>query len=79
MEQLIEVLLTQSPLVILMVVGLYMMNKEKNELKKQNIAERKAFRKEIRDLNEYVRQHDADFFKTTDKLADALECISTKK
>jgi hypothetical protein len=79
MEQLMNFLLTQSPLVVLMVVGYYVMLKEKRELKKELISERKSYRKEIRELNEYVRQHDADFFKTTDKLADALECISNQK
>ena len=84
MEQLIEFLLTQSPLVILMVTGYYVMLKEKKELKKESVSDRKSYRKdikelqeahakEIRELNDYIREHDADFFKSIDKLCDALD------
>ncbi len=75
MEELINELLKQSPLVILMVVGYYVMLKEKRALKKEAIAERKAHKKEIKELNEasalaiekerdYIRERDKENLET---------------
>ena len=52
MDELLNELLKQSPLVILMVVGYYLMLKEKLALKKEMISERKAHLKEKRELTD---------------------------
>lgn len=87
MEQLVDLLLAQSPLVILMVIGYYVMLKEKKELKRESIADRKAYRKELKDLHEKyeaktanlnysILEYNNKFFQATDKLSDALERLN---
>ena len=87
MEELIYKLLEQTPVVIALGVGIYATWKEKKQAFESAEKERKAHRKEIKDLqqlhsqelkelNALVRQHEKEHLEAIDSLTDALEKLS---
>lgn len=87
MEELLPKLLEQSALVITVFIGAYLMFKDRNRFLEQAEKERRAAKKELKDLNDkhtqelkelnaLVRQHEKEHLQAIDALTDALEKLT---
>lgn len=85
MEQILFKLLEQTPVIIALSLGIFVLWKDKQATKKEVIAERKASRKELKDvkddqalelkeLNDYIRQRDLE---TMEALEDVVSAVSS--
>lgn len=87
MEQLVFKLLEQTPVIIVLGLGIWDYRNKLGTKDKEALSERKIHRKEIKeindyhaqelkDLNAYVREHEKGHLEALDKLSDALEALS---
>ena len=87
MEQLLFKLLEQTPVIIVLGLGIWDYRNKLNAKDKEAISERKIHRKELKetndkhaqelkDLNAYVREHEKGHLEALDKLSDAFEGLS---
>jgi len=85
MEQILFKLLEQTPVIIALSLGIFVLWKDKQATKKETITERKASRKELKDvkeaqalelkeLNDYIRQRDLE---TMEALEDVVSAVSS--
>jgi hypothetical protein len=84
LEQLLPKLLEQSALIIVLIVGSGLLWKDRNRIiqsgeKKERAAKKEVkeltanHSKELRDLNQLVRDHEREHLTALDALTDALE------
>ena len=85
MEEILFKLLEQTPTIIALSLGIFVLWKDKQATKKETIVERKASRKELKDvkeaqalelkeLNDYIRQRDLE---TLEALEDVVNAVSS--
>ena len=78
MNELVEKLLEQTPIVVLMGMSLYLLwNKQKND-NKEFIEERQEHKKELSELNEYVRESDSEQIETLKDLSVLIQYVEEK-
>lgn len=84
MEQILFKLLEQTPVIIVLSISLYSIWNKLTHKDKEAIVERKTHKKEIQQLNEkhaqelkelnqYVREHEVGHLEALDKLSDAIK------
>ncbi len=84
MDQILYKLLEQTPVIIVLSICLYAIWNKLTQKEKEAIAERKANKKELqnlndkhaqelKELNQYVREHEKGHLEALDKLSDALK------
>tara|TARA_R100000655_G_scaffold84379_2_gene124018 strand:+ start:942 stop:1226 length:285 start_codon:yes stop_codon:yes gene_type:complete len=89
MDQILIKLLEQTPVIIVLGLGVYVLYKDKKELTKQATAERKAHAKqikeqteghaaELKELNEYIRGRDLETLEAVETVADVVKAIQTQ-
>ena len=87
MEEILFKLLEQTPTIIALSLGIYVLWKDKKETKKETIAERKASRKELKDvkdahalelklLNTYIRERDLETLEALEDVVNAVGSIN---
>jgi len=78
MNELVEKLLEQTPIVVLMGMSLYLLwNKQKND-NKEFIEERQEHKKELSELNEYVRERESEHIETLKDLSVLIQSVEEK-
>ena len=86
-EQLLLKLLEQTPIIIVLCIGIYDFRNKVSAKEKEAISERKAHKKEMKELveshkletkelNQLVRDHEKEHLEALDGLTDALEKIN---
>ncbi len=89
MDQILIKLLEQTPVIIVLSLGVYILYKDKKELIKQCATERKAYTKqtkelseghaaELKELNEYIRGRDLETLEAVETVAEVVKAIKTK-
>ena len=84
MDQILYKLLEQTPVIIVLSLSLYAIWNKLSQKEKEAIAERKSHKKELqslndkqaeelKELNQYVREHEKGHLQALDKLSDALQ------
>ena len=84
MDQILFKLLEQTPVIIVLSFSLYAIWNKLNQKEKEAIAERKAHKKdiqilndkqaeELKELNQYIREHEKGHLEALDKISDALK------
>lgn len=84
MDQILYKLLEQTPVIIVLSISLYSIWNKLTQKEKEAISERKTHKKELQQLNErhaqelkelnqYVREHEKGHLEALDKLSDALK------
>ncbi len=88
MEEILFKLLEQTPTIIALSLGIFVLWKDKKETKKETISERKASRKELKDvkdthalelkeLNQYIRERDLETLEALEDVVNAVSSINT--
>ncbi len=88
MDQILIKLLEQTPVIIVLGLGVYVLYKDKKELTRQAIAERKSHAKQIKEqneghadelkaLNKYIRGRDLETLEAVETVAEAVKAIQT--
>ena len=89
MDQILIKLLEQTPVIIVLGLGVYVLYKDKKELIKQCIAERKAYAKqlkeqteghadELKNLTEYIRGRDLETLEAVETVAECVKAMQTQ-
>ena len=84
MDQILFKLLEQTPVIIVLSFSLYAIWNKLTQKEKEAIAERKAHKKdiqilndkqaeELKELNQYIREHEKEQLEALDKISDALK------
>lgn len=84
MDQILFKLLEQTPVIIVLSFSLYAIWNKLSQKEKEAIAERKAHKKdiqilndkqaeELKELNQYIREHEKGHLEALDKISDALK------
>tara|TARA_R110000824_G_scaffold395070_6_gene595417 strand:- start:14350 stop:14637 length:288 start_codon:yes stop_codon:yes gene_type:complete len=87
MEEILFKLLEQTPTIIALSLGIFVLWRDKKETKKETIAERKASRKELKDvkdvqaielkeLNTYIRERDLETLEALESVVTAVSSIN---
>tara|TARA_R110000824_G_scaffold151247_1_gene322198 strand:+ start:126 stop:392 length:267 start_codon:yes stop_codon:yes gene_type:complete len=87
MDEIFFKLLEQTPVIIVLGLGIWDYRSKLNAKDKEAFCERKTHRKELKetndkhaqelkDLNAYVREHEKGHLEALDKLSDTLERLS---
>lgn len=87
MEQILFKLLEQTPVIIALSLGIFVLWKDKQATKRDIIAERRAGRKELKDvkedhalelkeLNDYIRQRDLENLEALEDIVQAVGSIN---
>lgn len=78
MNELVEKLLEQTPIVVLMGVSLYLLwNKQKHD--QQHFSdERQQHKNELKELNTYVRERESEHIETLKDLSVLMQSIEDK-
>lgn len=79
MEDLLYRLLEQTPLVIVLVIGIYYFTKQIEKKEIQFSKEREEKNKELKEINTYFREEAKENTETFLKLAKALEDLIDKE
>lgn len=88
MNELLLKLLEQTPVIIVLGLGVYVLYRDKKELTRQAIAERKSHAKQIKEqtddqadelkaLNKYIRGRDLETLEAVETVAEAVKAIQT--
>lgn len=75
MEEILKVLLEQMPVVIVLGLGIYQQLREKKNLIKDSKSERTKHQKELKELNEHIRDTEKENFQTLQDLVVIIENI----
>lgn len=75
MEEILKVLLEQMPVVIVLGLGIYQQLREKKNLIKDAKSERTKHQKELKELNEHIRDTEKENFQTLQDLVVIIENI----
>ena len=84
MDQILYKLLEQTPVIIVLSLSLYAIWNKLTQKEKEAISERKSHKKELqslndkhaqelKELNQYVREHEKGHLLALDKISDALK------